>query len=98
MDRLSTGMLPLKDILDHVLHSQGLDKRIQQENAVILWEEIVGPRIAKASKALRIDRGELLIQVKSSSWKQQIQMLKPDIIKKLNTHLGEKTVKAIRFI
>jgi predicted nucleic acid-binding Zn ribbon protein len=98
MDRFSRGMLPLKDILDHVLHSQGLDKRIQEENAVVLWEEIVGPRIAKASKALRIDRGELLIEVTSSSWKHQIQMLKPDIIKKLNTRLGANTVKTIRFV
>jgi predicted nucleic acid-binding Zn ribbon protein len=90
-------MIPLKHILEKTLKSQGMDKRIQQEGAVIHWEDIVGAKIAKASQAVRIDRGTLLIEVKSSAWKHQIQMLKPDIIKKLNAQLGEDTVKNIRF-
>ena len=97
MDRIAKGMIALKDILNKALHSQGMDKRLQQENAVVIWEDIVGSRIAKAAKAIRIDRGTLLIEVKSSAWKQQIQMLKPDIIKKLNNQLGKNTVKNIRF-
>ena len=77
-------MISLKHILEKTLQSQGMDKRIQQESAVVHWEDIVGTKIAKASKAVRIDRGTLLIEVKSSAWKHQIQMLKPEIIKKLN--------------
>jgi len=90
-------MISLKHILDKTLKSQGMDKRIQQENAVIHWEDIVGKKIAQASKAVRIDRGTLLIEVKSSAWKHQIQMLKPEIIKKINAQLGADTVKNIRF-
>jgi predicted nucleic acid-binding Zn ribbon protein len=90
-------MLSLKHILEKTLQSQGMDKRIQQESAVIKWEDIVGSKIANASKAVRIDRGTLLIEVKSSAWKHQIQMLKPEIIKKLNAQLGADTVKNIRF-
>jgi hypothetical protein len=74
-----------------------MDKRIQEESAVVVWGDIVGTRMAKATKPVRIERGELLIEVKSSAWKQQIQMMKPDIIRKLNQRLGKGTVKKIRF-
>jgi len=97
MDRFAKGMISLKKILDKTLESQGISKRLRQENAVVRWEEIVGEKIAKASKAVKIDRGTLLIEVKSCAWKQQIQMLKPDIMKKLNTQLGADIVKDIRF-
>jgi predicted nucleic acid-binding Zn ribbon protein len=90
-------MISLKHILDKTLKSQGIDKRLQQENAVLHWEDIVGKKIANAAKAVRIDRGTLLVEVKSSAWKHQIQMLKPDIIKKINAQLGADTVKNIRF-
>jgi len=97
MDRFAKGMISLKKILDKTLQSQGMDKRLRQESAVVHWEDIVGEKIAKASKAVKIDRGTLLIEVKSCAWKQQIQMLKPDIIKKLNAQLGGDIVKDIRF-
>jgi len=97
MDRFAKGMISLKQILDKTLESHGIDKRLQQESAVVQWEDIVGAKIAQASKAVKIDRGTLLIEVKSCAWKQQIQMLKPEIIKKLNAQLGADVVKDIRF-
>jgi predicted nucleic acid-binding Zn ribbon protein len=97
MDRFAKGMTSLKVVLDKALESQGMDQRLRQENAVVLWDEIVGKKIAQASKAVKIERGTLLIEVKSSAWKHQIQMLKPDILKKLNAQLGPNTVKNLRF-
>ena len=97
MDRPSKGMTSLKTVIDKALESLGMDKRLQAESAVVHWEDIVGPEIAKNAKAVKIDRGTLLIEVKSAAWKQQLQMMAPQIIRKINHKLGSNTIKSIRF-
>ena len=96
-EKRAKKMRNLGDILKDTLEDLGIDQRIREEGAVAFWEEIVGESIAKNSKAVRIYRGELLVEVNSAAWKQQIQMMKRQIISKLNQRLGKGTVKQIRF-
>jgi predicted nucleic acid-binding Zn ribbon protein len=96
-EKRAKKMQNLGAILKDTLEDQGIEGRIREEGAVAFWEEIVGESIAKNTKAVKIYRGELLVEVKSAAWKQQIQMMKRQIISKINQRLGKGTVKQIRF-
>ena len=64
---------------------------------MLQWESLVGEHIAKAATAVRIAKGVLLVKVKSSTWRNELNLRKQEIISTLNRGLGQDVVKDIRF-
>ena len=91
-------MEQLKKVLEKSIESFGLKKSILQENAVIIWPNIVGKNISKISKAISVDKGILFIKVDSAVWKQELYMQKSEIINKINKKIGSKAIKEIRLV
>lgn len=83
------------DLLGSLLQGLGLDERLHQYRAMTIWNEVVGPQIAARSKPERIREGVLEVCVDQPTWMQQLQLLKPQILAKLNARLGEGTLQEI---
>ncbi len=86
---------PLGSLLGRVLQELGLKEKLRQYDVVTAWPDLVGERIAKVTKAYRIDRGVLFVRVETSEWRNELVMRKPEILKKINT--GEQIVTDIVF-
>ena len=86
---------PLAQLLGNALHTSGLGKRLQEYRAVEAWEEVVGTRVAEHSKATGIRDGTLFVDVTSSVWMQELQLLRGEIIERLNAHLERSFVKQV---
>ena len=71
-------------VLERFFKKAGLEKGIRQNQAIMIWEEIVGEKIAAKAIPDRIEHGRLYVKVENSVWKQELHFLKKDIIKKLN--------------
>lgn len=84
-------------ILKRTLSNLGLDRKIREYDAVRLFPEVVGERIAAKAQALQIDRGVLHVRVTSAAWRQELNYTKAEIIAKLNAALGEAIVTDIYF-
>lgn len=83
------------ELLEKLLHSYGLDKRVRQYRALVIWDEVVGPQIAARARPNKIRGSVLEICVDQPAWMQQLQLMKPQILKKLNAQLGEGEIKEI---
>ncbi|MCM2265385.1 MAG: DUF721 domain-containing protein [Desulfuromonadales bacterium] len=83
------------DLVEGLLAGWGLDERLQQYQALIIWDEVVGPQIAARARPERIRDGVLEICVDQPTWMQQLQLLKPQILTKLNARLGEGSLREI---
>ena len=83
--------------IDELVQSLGIQKKLQEYDAVVYWEEVVGERIAQMTKAKRIQQGVLFVQVKTSTWRNELTLRKKEIIDKLNIVIGVETVKDIKF-
>lgn len=81
------------DLVERLLKGFGLDERLQQYRALIIWEEVVGPQIAARTRPIRIREGILEINVDQPTWMQQLQLMKPKILAQLNAELGKATIK-----
>jgi len=81
------------DLVDKMLQGIGLDERLHQYRALIIWEEVVGPQIAARTRPIRIRDGILEINVDQPTWMQQLQLMKPKILAQLNAELGKATIK-----
>jgi len=91
-------MESLKNAIKNAVIKTGIDSALKQERAVFLWEEVVGRVVAKATEALSVDKGVLIVKTDSPTWRQELHMQKKEIINKINKKIGSKAIKEIRFI
>ncbi len=89
-----------KDIgssLERLVDELGIRKKLDEYEAVLRWESLVGEHIARAASAVKIVKGVLLVRVRTSTWRNELSLRKPEIIRTLNSGLGREVVKDIRF-
>lgn len=83
------------ELLDGLLAGWGLNERLHQYKALLLWDEVVGPQIAARTRPEKIRDGVLEVCVDQPTWMQQLQLIKPQILAKLNSRLGEDALREI---
>ncbi|MBE0598149.1 MAG: DUF721 domain-containing protein, partial [Desulfuromonadales bacterium] len=75
-------------VLD-LLRRQGLEAKMKEYRAWQIWDQAVGPQIAARARPVRIREGVLEVRVEQAAWMQQLQLLKPKILAKVNEALGQ---------
>ena len=89
-------MKTLAQALKQLINDLGIENEIIHHQAVQLWPEVVGKKIANISKAIRIDGNILFVKVNNDSWRNELVFLKKDIIERLNKRIGKKVVEDLR--
>jgi predicted nucleic acid-binding Zn ribbon protein len=92
-----TAIKPIGPAIEELLGSLGIKQKLQEYDAVIYWEKVVGPQIAKMSTATQIKKGVLFVQVKTGTWRNELTLRKKEIIERLNSFVGIEAVKDIKF-
>jgi len=82
-------------ILCDVLENQGLTDKFKGYRAWTIWDQVVGPQIARQAVPLRIRSGILEVRVSQAVWMQQLQLLKPQLLARLNARLGDSPLRDI---
>ena len=91
-------MEKLNTTIKKFLNNLGLTQSVNQNTAIILWDEIVGEKISKNTEPISVEHGILTVSVSSSTWRQELVFKQQDIINQLNKKLGKNTIKEVRFI
>lgn len=89
-------MNSLSQVLEVALKKLDLQEAALEARAVMLWPQIVGEQMAKASEAQKTQGGTLLVTVRSSSWSQEISFQKSTILRRYKERLGADFVKDLR--
>ena len=82
-------------LLDQLMQNLGLDDRLRQCRALVIWETVVGPQIAAHTRPHKIRDGVMEVCVDQPAWMQQLHLMKPQILGRLNAELGEDALKDI---
>jgi predicted nucleic acid-binding Zn ribbon protein len=88
----------LSGVLPRVLRQLGLEDGLLGWRAVHEWEQVVGSRVARHTRATGFREGELLVEVESSPWMHELGFLKPALVRRINRHLGRRLVRSVRFV
>ncbi len=91
-------MEKLSEILEKSLKRLDLAGRLTEHGVWPIWNETVGPTIARNAQPEKIRNGTLLVKVSGSTWMQQLQYMKEMIADKLNQRMGKEVVKNIFFV
>ena len=88
---------PLGEVLDELIDALGIRSKLREQGVFSMWDGAVGERIAQIAQPTRIVRGTLFVSVKSGVWRNELNMRKQEIVRRLNETLAEEIVKDIKF-
>jgi hypothetical protein len=81
--------------LDKLLKARGFQGRLHEYRVFGQWERSVGEMIARHAQPQSVRGSRLFLIVDSPAWMQQLTLLKPEIIEKLNRSMGGTVIKDI---
>ena len=58
---LHTSIKPIGSAISELVNGLGIEKKLQEYDAVVYWETVVGERIAQMTTATRILQGVLFV-------------------------------------
>jgi hypothetical protein len=88
----------LRDILGDALRGAGLAETSDIWQITQLWPRSVGSRIARRATPIGLARGDLTVAVGDAVWRQELALLGPEIVVKLNRDLGRDVVRRLRLV
>ena len=87
---------PLQVAIDGLLDDQGWRAAAAVGSVFGRWEQIVGTALAAHTRPGGFTDGELLVIADSTAWATQVRLLRPQLIRRLNSELGHGTVTGVR--
>jgi len=81
--------------IDKLLFKMKIDKPVRQWEAVYLWKDVVGEKIAHHTKAEKVQYGKLYISVDSPIWRNELVFHKEELLEKVNSKLKGVKLKEI---
>ena len=88
----------LGEVLDNSLKRFQLSPRLDEYRVWPIWNDTVGPTVARNAQPEKIRNGTLFVKVTSPVWMQQLQYMKEMIAEKLNQRLKAEVVRNIFFV
>jgi len=97
MNQKKDSLTPLGDILSALLSDSKLPFNPRDATIWKIWDEVVGPAIARNAQPLWIKDRRLRAKVSDPIWLQELSYLESSIREKLNARLGRQAVDKIEF-
>ncbi len=85
----------LQDVLTQVLHEQKLDRPLNELHLIDLWPEVVGTTLARQTDGLYIRQGTLYLHVRSAIVRNELLMMRDNLVRKLNEAVGVEVIRDI---
>lgn len=85
----------LSTTIEKLLSSRGLASKLKEYRVFGHWGRAVGEVIALHAQPAAVRGKKLTVTVDSSAWMQQLSLLKPEIIGKVNRAMGADAVESI---
>jgi len=86
------------DLLGGFLEKAGLREALVRADVVEEWEERVGEAIGRVTRAQGVRNTALIIEVRSSAWLMELNLMKGEILRKVNEGRDEGLIERIVFV
>jgi len=82
--------------IQRFLKSEGIDKKLREVKVVRQWEDIIGRSVARATESIAIRNGVLHVKLNSPIVRQELSMIKSEIVKRMNQMAGMQVVTSVQ--
>ena len=85
----------IKEAMDQLLRVYKLQQKFDETALIAAWPEMMGVAIANRTKELYIRQKKLFVRVESSVIKNELMMMRSQIIEKMNERAGAEVIVEI---
>ena len=96
--RANAAPQPVGELVTRFLDRSGLAPRVAAATVLTEWPTLVGPQIAAVTTATGLQDGTLFVAVANSAWMMELNLMKGDLIKRVNTGRKEGRIEHIVFV
>ena len=97
--RRSSRPLRVAEVLRGYLARSPLSERLAQADVVNAWPDLVGERVAGHATAESVTPdGTLFVRVPSAAWRQELTLMAPEIMARLNAGRRTGRIEHIRWV
>ncbi len=93
-----TNDKPIKEAIEQMLKVYKLKRKFDETSLVVAWPEMMGMPIANRTKDIFIRDRKLFIRIESSVIKNELVMMRTNIIEKMNERAGGNVIDEIVFL
>jgi predicted nucleic acid-binding Zn ribbon protein len=88
----------LKEAIEQMLQVYKIKRRFDETGVIAAWPEIVGKPVANRTKELFIHDKKLFLRIESSVIKNELMMMRTQIINKINDEAKSILIEEIIFL
>lgn len=89
---------PIRGLVGAILKKLGVAEQVERAAVFSEWEDRVGEKIAERARPVRLNEGTLFVEVESSSWMMELQMMKRELMKRLNAGRDSGRIEELVFV
>jgi len=85
----------LADALGTAIKQFGLERKVKEHQIILRWNEIAGQTIANHLTPVRFRDGKLWMKAENAMWRQELSLMRVELMNKLNQAIGMDIIEEI---
>lgn len=85
----------LGTILRQYLREEGLETPLNEHRVVSCWSEVMGEVVARYTTSVQVRGGILYVSLTNPALRQNLMMMRSQIVQKLNAHVGAQVLQNV---
>jgi predicted nucleic acid-binding Zn ribbon protein len=90
-----TQSRPLREIIEEVLKSSGIDQQLKERELIRQWDDVVGITISRSTESAYIRDRKLFVKIRSSVIRNELMMIRDGLKTELNRRSGQNLIDEI---
>lgn len=86
----------INDILQQFLRKEGLETPLQQKRLIDAWDSVAGPMVARYTQEKFIKNQILFVKITNPALRQDLSMMRQQLIRRLNEVVGSSVISDVR--
>ena len=94
---LNAGIHLAENFIAAILRAAGAEDGLHEDQVRATWKELAGDFIARNTEPLSVKGGNLVLRVTQPALRFQLEQMKPMLLARIRSQLGEGRIKTIKF-
>lgn len=91
------GPARIGSMVEGILEKHGVREQVRRMEVLELWPEIVGEDLAKVTRATGVESRTLFVEVRSSAWLMELNMMKREFLERVNERVEDTPFERVVF-
>ncbi len=87
---------PISELLSQYLRRQGMETPLLQRRLIETWDTLLGPTIAQYTTEKFIKNQVLFVKILNPALRQDLNMMRSQLVKRLNDAVGSQIITEVR--